>query len=81
MKMDFHKERIERILKFITEDYAIIDGPKKSPKGLTAILEKASKKKVEKNPEKDKKDVKKDKVLDKKAEKLAKAKSFQEKNS
>ena len=45
---DFLQERMERVLHFVSEPYTIADGPKKSPKGLTAILEKASKKQIEK---------------------------------
>ena len=40
MKFDFLKERLERILRLVSEEYKIADGPKKSPKGLTLILEK-----------------------------------------
>jgi len=36
----FLEERMNRMLKLLTEDYKIADGPKKSPKGMTAILEK-----------------------------------------
>lgn len=41
--MDFHflKERMERILKLITEEYKVADSPKKSPKGLSVVIEKA----------------------------------------
>ena len=41
MKQDFLKERLDRLLVLITENYKIADGPKKSPKGLTVILEKS----------------------------------------
>ena len=41
MKIDFLKERMERILRLITTSYKIADGPKKSPKGLTVILERS----------------------------------------
>jgi len=44
MKPEFLKERLDRILVLITEEYKIADGPKKSPKGLTVILERAGKK-------------------------------------
>lgn len=67
MKIDFHKERLERVLKFVTEDYNIVDGPKKSPKGLTAILEKSTKKKVIISPEK-KSNTAKPKTVNKKQE-------------
>ncbi len=44
MKKDFLIERIERVLKLVTIDYKVADGPKKSPKGMTLILEKGNKK-------------------------------------
>src|SRR3989339_153836 len=34
------KERKDRVLHLITEEYKVADGPKKSPKGLTMVLEK-----------------------------------------
>jgi translation initiation factor IF-3 len=37
----FLKERIERMLKLVSVDYKISDAPKKSPKGMSAIIEKA----------------------------------------
>lgn len=39
MKFDFLKERLERVLHLVAVSYKITDGPKKSPKGLTALLE------------------------------------------
>ena len=45
MEQDFLKERMERVLHFVSESYKIADGPKKSPKGLSCVLEKDSKKK------------------------------------
>jgi translation initiation factor IF-3 len=41
MEFNFLKERMERVLKLITENYKIADAPKKSPKGLTVVIEKA----------------------------------------
>ena len=41
MKFDFLRERMERILRLITTSYKIADGPKKSPNGLTVILERS----------------------------------------
>jgi translation initiation factor IF-3 len=41
MEFKFLKERLDRILKLITEEYKIADAPKKGPKGLTVIIEKA----------------------------------------
>ena len=35
----FLRERLERVLHLITEPYSIADGPTKSPKGLTIIIE------------------------------------------
>ena len=40
MDKEFLQERLERILHLITEEYKIADGPKKSPKGLTVVIEK-----------------------------------------
>lgn len=37
----FLKERLERMLKLVSVDYKIAEPPKKSPKGMTAIIEKA----------------------------------------
>jgi translation initiation factor IF-3 len=39
---NFLENRMERMLKLLTEEYKIADGPKKSPKGLTTIIEKKS---------------------------------------
>lgn len=44
---DFLKERLERILHLITEEYKIADGPKRSHKGLTIIIERGPKKQHE----------------------------------
>lgn len=37
----FLKERIDRMLKFVSVDYKIADSAKKSPKGMTVIIERA----------------------------------------
>lgn len=42
--MAFKKERLGRILTLISEEYKISGEPVKSPKGLTVVLEKATKK-------------------------------------
>jgi len=42
-EMDFKKERLDRILNLITEDYRIAEEAKKSPKGLTIVIERAGK--------------------------------------
>jgi translation initiation factor IF-3 len=39
MDMKFLQERMERVLKLITEEYKIADPAKKSPKGLSIIIE------------------------------------------
>lgn len=39
MEQSFLKERLERVLLLVTAPYKITDGPKKSPKGMTVILE------------------------------------------
>jgi len=41
MDIKFLQERMERVLKLITEEYKIADPAKKSPKGLSIIIEKA----------------------------------------
>ena len=41
MDIKFLKERLERILKLITTNYKIAEEPKKSPIGLTTVIEKA----------------------------------------
>lgn len=41
MDIKFLKERLERVLKLITEEYKIAEEAKKGPKGLTTVLEKA----------------------------------------
>ncbi len=41
MDIKFLKERLDRILILITEQYKIADEPKKSLKGLTTVIEKA----------------------------------------
>jgi translation initiation factor IF-3 len=41
MDKDFLKERLERMLKLLTVDYKVAEEAKKSPKGLTTIIEKA----------------------------------------
>ncbi len=40
MDEKFLKERLDRVLHFITEDYKISDAYKKGPKGLTTTIEK-----------------------------------------
>ncbi len=42
--MEFKKERLDRILTLISEEYRVSGEPTKSPKGLTVILERATKK-------------------------------------
>lgn len=41
MEESFLKDRIERFFKLIPENFKIAEEPKKSPKGLTAVIEKA----------------------------------------
>lgn len=43
MEQGFLRERMERMLKLITEQYKIADPPKKSPKGMTVVIERAGK--------------------------------------
>lgn len=48
-EMSFKKERLERILNLITEDYKVASGPEKGPKGLTMTIERSGK--IQKPPE------------------------------
>lgn len=41
MEFAFLKERLDRILKLVSEAYGIAEEPKKSPKGLSVLIEKA----------------------------------------
>ena len=41
MNIKFLKERMERVLKLITEEYKVADEAKKSPKGLSIVIERA----------------------------------------
>ncbi len=41
MDRGFIDERINRVLKLITEDYKIADGPKKGPRGIHLIIERS----------------------------------------
>ncbi|MEK7669128.1 MAG: translation initiation factor IF-3 [Patescibacteria group bacterium] len=41
MNESFLKERMDRVFKLITEDFKIAEEPKKSPKGMTSMIEKA----------------------------------------
>jgi translation initiation factor IF-3 len=44
----FLKERMDRLLHFVTEEFKIVDGPRKGPKGLAIIIEKGAAKTVPK---------------------------------
>ena len=39
LDMTFLKERMERLLRFLTEEYRIVDPIAKSPKGLATLVE------------------------------------------
>lgn len=41
LDQNFLRERMERILKLLTEEYKVVDPAKKSPKGLSIVIEKA----------------------------------------
>jgi translation initiation factor IF-3 len=41
MNETFLKERLDRVLKLISVDFRIAEAPKKSPKGMTTLIEKA----------------------------------------
>lgn len=51
MEQDFLKERLERVLHFVSEPYKMAEEPKKSPKGLSCILERDHKKKKDSETE------------------------------
>ncbi|MEI6058070.1 MAG: translation initiation factor IF-3 [bacterium] len=40
LNQDFLKERLQKVLSLITEEYKVADEPKKSPKGWTVLIEK-----------------------------------------
>jgi len=40
MDNKFLEGRLERVLQYISEEYKVADGPKKSPKGLSVVIEK-----------------------------------------
>jgi translation initiation factor IF-3 len=40
MDNNFKKERLDRLLRLVGENYKIADGPKQAPRGLTVIVEK-----------------------------------------
>jgi translation initiation factor IF-3 len=42
MNDSFLKERLDRLLHFLTEEFKIVDGPKKGPKGLAVVIEKGA---------------------------------------
>ncbi len=41
MEPKFLEERLDRILRLVSEEYRVSETPKKSPKGLTVVIEKA----------------------------------------
>lgn len=41
MDKNFLKDRMDRMLNLVSEDFKIADGPRKSPKGMSVILERA----------------------------------------
>jgi translation initiation factor IF-3 len=43
MEFNFLRERMERILRLISEEYRIADAPKKGPKGLVVVIERGGK--------------------------------------
>ncbi|MDO8521116.1 MAG: translation initiation factor IF-3 [bacterium] len=47
MEQKFLKERMDRILRLISEEYKVAEAPQKSLKGLTIMIERAGKKKEE----------------------------------
>ena len=51
MEPKFLEERLDRILRLLTEEYKVAEEPKKSPKGLTVVIERGVMKKKD-TPEK-----------------------------
>jgi len=49
LDVNFLKERLDRILALISEDYRVATPPQKSPKGMSVLIEKAKTKKAEDN--------------------------------
>ena len=47
MEPKFLEERLDRILRLVSEEYKVSEPPKKSPKGLTIVIEKSAGKKKE----------------------------------
>ena len=47
LDVNFLKERLDRILALISEDYKIAVPPQKSPKGMSVLIEKSKAKKAE----------------------------------
>ncbi len=45
MEPKFLEERMDRVLRLVSEEYRISEPPKKSPKGLTIVIERSSSKK------------------------------------
>ena len=45
MEPKFLEERLDRILRLLTEEYKVAEEPKKSPKGLTVVIERGAVKK------------------------------------
>lgn len=43
MDKEFLKERLDRILRLVSEDYKVTEPPQKSPKGLTTLIERVRK--------------------------------------
>ncbi len=44
LNKDFLNERMERLLKLVTEEYKIAEAPQKGPKGITVTIERLNKK-------------------------------------
>lgn len=44
LQQDFFKERMDRLLNLITEEFKIASGPQKGPRGISVVIEKIAKK-------------------------------------
>ena len=52
MEQGFLRERLDRLLHLISEEYRVAESPQRSPKGLSMVIEKGKQQIVEKIPEK-----------------------------
>jgi len=64
MEVKFLEERLDRILRLVAEEYKVAEEPKKSPKGLTIVIERGvAKKKDTTEKPKDKPQIVEEKII------------------